>query len=83
LNQSQPILFLVTKWQKSITKKTLVITCSFTSILSKAILISSYYLHIRLGILMFFFNYLVLRRHITSHIYAKLCNLVILHFNMN
>jgi hypothetical protein len=51
LNRSQPILFLVTKWQKSATKKTLVITCSFTSILSMAILISSYYLHIRLGTL--------------------------------
>jgi hypothetical protein len=71
LNKSQPILLLVTKWQKSTTKKALVMTCSFTSILSLAILISSYYLHIRLGTLILFFNCLVVRRYILSHIYAK------------
>ncbi len=59
LNRWQPILFLVTKWQKSTTKITLVITCSFTSILSMAILMSSYYLHIKLGTLILFFNSLV------------------------
>jgi hypothetical protein len=63
---------LVTKWQKSSTKKALVITSSFTSILSMAIFISSYYLHIRFGTLILFFNCSVLRRYIPSHVYAKL-----------
>jgi hypothetical protein len=36
------------------------------------ILISSYYLHIRLGTLLLIFNSLVLGSSIMSHIYAKL-----------